>query len=494
MPLPFGGTEQWAVFVFEAGTLLLFVAYLFAIKKKRGATERETPPREQEKTDVQDDRKNHFPLFPKILLAVFFGFSVFQLIPLPQPFLKVFSPRLFEIYKGSISAGLTELADKTWHSVSFSPVLSVFELVKLICYGLFAWLVFKCVRRKEQIEVFVWVMMAGAVFQAFYGLAEYFSGTNTIFGFKNRWYVGSATGTFINRNHFSAFLEMVFALCVGYLLAKADFFSLKKGIPLKQKILWFGQERLQKAIIFGLISILIGVGIFFSRSRGGILSFFGAFFLMIISLSVTGVDKKERISREKRFARIVRTVTLIIIFSVLLIGIKPILERFSLEVLEAEGRPILYKNTIELIKDYPLSGTGLGTYIHAYTKYEQKYVRGITDHAHNDYLEVLAESGLVGGGCLIAAAFGALGWLFVKWGRRRDYFVKGIGLGCLAGIAAILIHSLSDFSMRMPANAVYFVSLYALAARTVMKMKDQGHEDKDKTAAWKWGSVFVRHR
>ena len=72
MPLPFGGTEQWAVFVFEAGTLLLFVAYLFAIKKKRGATERETPPREQEKSDVQDDRKNHFPLFPKILLAVFF--------------------------------------------------------------------------------------------------------------------------------------------------------------------------------------------------------------------------------------------------------------------------------------------------------------------------------------------------------------------------------------------------------------------------------------
>jgi len=306
LPLPFGGTEEWAVFVFEAGTLILFAAYLLGNKRKLGATARETLLLDREKADVQGDGNNRFPLFPKIMLAVFLGFSVFQLIPLPDYFLKLFSPRWFEMTSGSTSAGITELADKALRPFSFSPVLSTLELAKVICYGLFAWLVFKCVRKKEQIEVFIWVMMAGAIFQAFYGLAEYFSGANSIFGFKNSWYVGSATGTFINRNHFSAFLEMVFALSVGYLLAKADFFSLKKGVPLKQKILWFGQERLQKVIIFGLITILIGIGIFFSRSRGGILSFFGTSFLMIISLSIAGIGKKERISRDKRLIRLVR--------------------------------------------------------------------------------------------------------------------------------------------------------------------------------------------
>ena len=59
------------------------------------------------------------------------------------------------------------------------------------------------------------------------------------------------------------------------------------------------------------------------------------------------------------------------------------------------------------------------------------------------------------------------GYVFVKWRKRSDHFVKGVGLGCIMGIVAILIHSISDFNLRIPANAVYFVTLYALAIKTV---------------------------
>ncbi len=76
--------------------------------------------------------------------------------------------------------------------------------------------------------------------------------------------------------------------------------------------------------------------------------------------------------------------------------------------------------------------------------------------------------GVVGGGAVILAAFLALGWMFARWLRRSDRFVRGIGLGCAAGAAAMLIHSLSDFNLRTPANAVYFVALYVLGLRTVM--------------------------
>jgi hypothetical protein len=69
---------------------------------------------------------------------------------------------------------------------------------------------------------------------------------------------------------------------------------------------------------------------------------------------------------------------------------------------------------------------------------------------------------------LIVCGFGALGVLFARWTRRRDYFVKGVTLGCLAGIASILIHSLTDFNLHITANAVLFVTLYALAARSVV--------------------------
>ena len=82
-------------------------------------------------------------------------------------------------------------------------------------------------------------MLLVAVFESFYGMIEFFGGTNRIFGFKNIYYSGSATGTFINRNHFAGFLNMIFPLSIGYLLTKAQFFSMKNEMSWKEKVLWF---------------------------------------------------------------------------------------------------------------------------------------------------------------------------------------------------------------------------------------------------------------
>jgi O-antigen ligase len=158
---------------------------------------------------------------------------------------------------------------------------------------------------------------------------------------------------------------------------------------------------------------------------------------------------------------------LVVVFAVILIGIKPVIERFSFAALTGEVRPVYFRNTAEIIKDFPIVGTGLGTYLYAYPMYEKKYSGDLLDHAHNDYLELLAEGGIVGGGLMIIFAFGALGVLFLRWARRNDHFVRGVGLGCLAGIAAILIHSLTDFNLHITANAVLFVTLYALGMRVV---------------------------
>jgi O-antigen ligase len=124
-------------------------------------------------------------------------------------------------------------------------------------------------------------------------------------------------------------------------------------------------------------------------------------------------------------------------------------------------------NTVEIIKDFPLTGTGLGTYLYAYPMYETRFSGEMLEHAHNDYLELLAEGGVIAGGLIIVVAFGALAWLFSRWTRRNDHLVRGVGLGCLAGIAAILIHSLTDFNLHITANAVLFVTLYALAMRII---------------------------
>lgn len=479
LPLPFGAVDEWAIFVFEAATFVLFGIHL---------VERACRARKKEWIIEEELEGARIPLYLKIPVFVFLGASVTQLIPLPQHLLKLLSPRTFDVYNSVASEGLIDAGSGSLRTLSFTPDLSLYLLIQYVFYFVFGYLVFKYVRTKKEAEIFVLVMIVSAVFQSVYGIAEHFGGTERILGYKKIDYIDSVTGTFINRNHFSGFLEMVLPVSLGYLLAKSSFFAMKKGLSLKEKLLWFSQERLQKCVVYGLCPVLIGMGIFFSRSRTGIFVFFVTVFFMAAALSAAGGrserdrenERKEWMSlrhwrRERRYLRVIRTVAIVVLFAVVLVGARPIIERFSWEGLMSEQRPVIFRSTVELIGNFPLFGTGLGTYVFAYPMFDNKGFGGrVVDHAHNDYLEILAESGLVGGVAIILAGFVGVGYMFGRWTRRRHYLVRGIVLGCVAGIVAILVHSITDFNLRIPANAVYLVTLYALGMRVVGEKYDLG--------------------
>ena len=434
LPLPYGADVPWAVFVFECATFIL--ALLHWMRRLQGE---------------EAFGKNRFPLFLKACLWIFIAVSAFQFIPLSSAVLRFISPRTAAIYG--------ELGVEGWRPLSFAGWLSLSDIVKYLFFFLFAFLVFHHVRTRKRANIFGIVLLASGVFQAFYGLLEYFGGTEKIFNFKRSYHLGSATGTYINRDHFSGLLEMLFPLALGFLLARANFFSLKKGLSLKEKMVWFSQERLQKTIIFGMIAIIIGLGIVFSRSRSGIFIFFGTVLLTAVALATGGP--------ERRPVRLIRTVAWIVVFAAIMLGIRPVIERFTSQNLVKESRFTYYGNTLKYISSFPLTGTGLHSFVQIYPIFESKYEAGILDHAHNDYLEVLAESGVVGGGALIVFSFAGVGWIFAKWVKRKDPFVRGIVLGSLIGVIALLLHSFMDFNLRIPANAVYFMSLFAFAARVV---------------------------
>jgi len=272
---------------------------------------------------------------------------------------------------------------------------------------------------------------------------------------------------------------MILALSIGYLLARADFFSMKRGLSLREKTVWFAQERLQKTIIAGIVPVILGVGIVFSRSRSGVFVFLASLLTMIVLVSWAGKRREgssggrdgeaaDEARGEKRSRRLIRTVFVGVAGIALMLGISPLIERFSAGQVEGEGRPILYKFTMDVIRQFPFSGVGAGCYLYGYNLAEREYTPSLTTHAHNDYLEVLAESGVAGGGALIAAGLAALALLGAWWMKRRDYFVKGVMLGCIAGIAGMLIHSFTDFGLRMPANAAFFLALYALGLKAGM--------------------------
>jgi O-antigen ligase len=131
-------------------------------------------------------------------------------------------------------------------------------------------------------------------------------------------------------------------------------------------------------------------------------------------------------------------------------------------------------NTLEMAADFPLAGVGKGTYAYSYAMYEKVDDWKRLSYAHNDYLQIIAENGFVGGAALVLAGL----WFFLalvgRWRRPGDGFAKAVGLGAILGVAAILLHGITDFNLQIPANAVYFVALCALGWNAVGKLG--GHD------------------
>jgi O-antigen ligase len=483
VPLPIGSVEEWAVFVFEAATIGLFLVYLGGEIGRRRR-------RVREDDDPLAPAPARLPLFFKILLAVFLAVSFLQIVPLPAGVVKVLSPRAYGIMFGLVRDGLA--APSTWLTLSLAPSATLSELVLILCYGIFAFLVLGTVRSRRQIEIFVLVMIGSALFQAFYGMAETFSGNEMIFGRVKRG-DGSVTGTFFNRNHFAGFMEMIFPLSLGYLLVKARYFAMEKGLSIRQRILWFGQESLQWTLLLGLVPAFIGVGLVFSKSRSGIM-------VLVVTavLAAAATASWREFSEEegegsgpgtkRRFGRIVRLVVMVVLAAAVWLGIGPVIDRFSEVDISYEARRLFYENTLHMIGDFPLAGTGKGTYVDTYAIYE-KIDDGVKlSYAHNDYLEFAAENGIVAGGALAAAGIGLAVWLAAMWRRRRSAFAKGIGLGAMLGVTAILIHGFADFNLQIPANAVYFTAL-AMLGVVVLGRGKKGEAKNGDTSQFRrnWG-------
>lgn len=496
VPLPIGSVEEWAISAFEAATLALFLAYVGGelLARRRaaaginkgfsGKTRFSGPPESGFRARGEDRHKERFggeglPRAVKILLAVFLVISAVQILPLPPGVVKILSPRAAAIYQGLARDGLAAWAGRGWWTLSLAPGLSAGKLILMICYGIFGFLLLKTVRSRKRIEILVLVMIASALFQAFYGMAQTFSGNEMIFGYQKQYNIGSVTGTYVNRNHFAGLMEMIFPLSLGYVLAKARYFQMEKGLTWRQKFLWFGQENLQLSLLLGLGTVFIAVGLIFSKSRSGVL-----IFAVLVVMAGAAIGSWRELSedggesgggagrkRKSRSKGILRLVFAAVLGAALWIGIGPVIARFAELDLAEEGRRTFIRNTVEMIGDFPAAGTGKGSYLYTYPMYKKIDDGTQLSYTHNDYLELTAENGIVAGACLI----GAGAWLFVflagMWRRRRNNFAKGIGLGALLGILAIFIHGFTDFNLQIPANAVYFVGLFALATNVVTKGK-----------------------
>jgi O-antigen ligase len=191
-------------------------------------------------------------------------------------------------------------------------------------------------------------------------------------------------------------------------------------------------------------------------------------FSVLVSLVFFTFLGSRSIRTGQGLGRMVYTVVAVAVFFGLFVGLYPVAERFLHVGENLPSRTDIWKDVASMIKDYPLFGTGLGTFGYAYPVYKLSVENPLVYlHAHNDYLELVSETGIMGFASLMTA-LGLFLYTSLKALTRlageEDYFRYFILLGALSGVFSILVHSLVDFGLQIPSNAIYFAFLIGLSA------------------------------
>jgi O-antigen ligase len=136
----------------------------------------------------------------------------------------------------------------------------------------------------------------------------------------------------------------------------------------------------------------------------------------------------------------------------------------STDELTAGGRAQLWAETIPLIRAYPVFGCGLGGYETAFSRFKVSGVLVTDDFAHNDYLQLLAELGVVGFVIGATLAFSVVRMAVRRAVRSADPGARYFAVACAGALAAILLHSFADFNLYIPANAMLLAWIAGMTA------------------------------
>ena len=416
--LAFGTVQAWALAFFQVGAAL--VAILWTVDAWR----------------TRRLRLSFNPL--QLPLAGLFLVGLVQLLPLGAA-------------AGETSGGLTAAPVNT---LSLDPQSTRFVLIQLASLIVYFCAALVYVDSPARLRLIVHVVAIFGFLLALFGMFQYFTNPTQIYWLRQPKYA-VPFGPYVNRHHFAAYMELTLALPLG--------------------LLFSGALAVERRLLYLFAVVIMSLALILTLSRGAMLSL-GAEVLFLVAIA--GVvrrkerrDAKEDSTPESRVrAALVRVglgfalVVGVLVAAVSLGGEESLARLFGTVSTDdpTSGRTQFWQGTWEVIKHHPVLGAGLGAFSVAYTRYDVLNGSHRLEQAHNDYLQILADAGIVGG---------ALGLLFIfllfRYGFSRlnssDKFRRGVAAGALAGCFAALVHSFFDFSLHMTSNALLFLVLAALA-------------------------------
>ena len=402
-------------------------------------------------------------------LFLFLLFSLFQMAPLPLSFLEKLSANAAALYARLGFPLGSELAAPTWRPLTLSLSATSIAILKWLAYASVFFLAATFIPRDAGgtnwvRALFMAVFIIGFA-EAVYGLYNYFNQSPYLLWFTKEYYKDSVTGTYVNRNHFAGLMNVCILVSAGLFVSHIGLRTRARRFRTALVNILSSEKSLLMYFLFlGLIVMVLAL--IFSMSRMGQFSLASGVAFVVLLYSIGAVAGKAR-----------RTQFLpLVLFAVLSVGLlwglwkglAPVEDRWQALEANYENRALVWQTTQKLIGNFPLTGTGLGTYELAYPPYKpQEYGALIMDHAHNDYLELLSEVGLIGfipwlGFFLLFVVFS-----IHAWHKRRNRFSRFVGPCSLAAAVATLVHSLADFNLQIQANAMLLFLIMGLTWRVV---------------------------
>ncbi len=326
-----------------------------------------------------------------------------------------------------------------------SPYRTRIELLLLLADLIVLFLAVQAFRTLQDWRGFVWFGMVFGFLVSIFGILQHLTFNGKLYWFREMHFGGIPFGPYANRNHFAGFAELI--------------------LPLALVPLVLGRVRRERWPLVALFAVLPLGALFLCASRGGIISFGAQLVVLALVLILRRTMGKHLLAAG--------AVLLLAGLMVSWLGAERILQRFSsLETLEVKAgkRASMRRDSWRIFLEHPVAGTGLGTLQIVFPLYETLYDGKIVNHTHNDYLETLAETGVLGG--LVCTWFIAV--LLVGSLKRlrqlNNSFAGALQLSGLVACSGFLMHSLVDFNLHIPSNALLFFLMAHLATGEIRQV------------------------
>jgi len=379
----------------------------------------------------------------KLLLValIFCGYIGLQLLPLPAAVVSLISPataRTRDFYN---------ISPMKFMPLSFNPYLTIHELIRTAAFFMVFFISSLIFRDREKLTRTMVILIVFGFCLAVFAIVQKATWNDKIYWLRELTAGGTPFGPFVNRNHFAGFIGMLIPLGLGFTLTR---------------------EYREKLIFFGFLTVIMAVSLFFSLSRGGIVSFFAGMALFGMLVVIT------RVQTRKIWA--IAGFLIIVAAYLAYLGIDPVVDRFYQTDVSKEQRIIVWQSTLTAFRDFWLTGSGLGTFIDMFHLYSPAAVQqAIYDHAHNDYLEFMLETGAIGIALLLSFA-GLLLYPFAKADFRGKRGM--IRIAVISSIFSMMIHSIFDFNLHILSNLLLFALVLGMLSSLTITSGEKYHKRK----------------